>query len=73
MATKIYLVGTAAGPRLVRAGSIAKARNFVVAGYIGDSRMATADDLARINQEAGGLVIEDVVPVDAAGYQQPAA
>ena len=73
MESRIYLVGTAAGPRLIRAGSIAKARNFVVAGYIGESRMATADDLARINQEGGGLLIEDVPPVDAAGYQQPAA
>jgi hypothetical protein len=54
----IYLIGTASGPRLVRAASKAVARNFVIDGFIGDVRMASAEDLARINQDAGGLVIE---------------
>lgn len=55
----IYLVGTTQGPRLVRAESQAKATRHVVNGFIGESRRATAEDLARINAEAGGLVIED--------------
>ena len=70
MSSKIYLVGTAHGPRLVRASSKAVARNFVIDGYIGETRLASANDLARINQEAGGLVIEEVGKQE---DQEPAA
>lgn len=69
----IYLIGTAQGPRLVRAESQAKARQHVVAGFLGESRKATTDDLARINSEAGGLVIEDVDAGAGAGAETKGA
>lgn len=64
----IYLIDTTDGPRLVRADTLRLARRYVVETYIhGESRRATADDLAKINAEAKGLVIEDAGELGAIG------
>ena len=66
----LYFFETTDGPRLVKADSLRLARKHITTLYFnGEQRAATADDVVRVNEQGGGLVIEDAAAIE---LQSPA-